>query len=262
MATVSEFEDRTTGNVLRMGALSEATAGLATVILAIIGLANIVPGIMLAIAIIVVGVAFLFQSAELAAENGALAGNGAAGGAGPGITLDFLVGGTGIVLGILALVGLAPMSLIPAALIVFGGALLLGGVSSVVPTRMESSAAVGEQSTVAGATAVEIEQSRAIEMKRSAMLAAVSQAKAGAAGAQILIGLAVIVLGILAYILHPAEGVLAFVALIAVGASLLLTGAADSSLAQLTSVTTAATQRWRSNTTPTTTGTRLRPPRE
>ena len=41
--------------------------------------------------------------------------------------VDCLAGGTGIVLGILALIGISTTYLLEAALIVFGGALLLSG---------------------------------------------------------------------------------------------------------------------------------------
>ncbi len=51
------------------------------------------------------------------------------------VMVDCLCGLTGIILGILALVGIATAALLPAALIVYGGALLVGGAASACSPR-------------------------------------------------------------------------------------------------------------------------------
>lgn len=189
-----------------MGPLTEAAAGLAVIVLAIIGLANVAPFDLAAIATIVVGAALLLQVANAASEyvweadksavatsGGADFGNAMAGG--------FMAGGVGIVLGILALLGIGSMLLVAAALIVFGGALLLSaGITAEV-----SWARIGAEVDAAHAMA--------------------RQAATAAGGAQALIGLAVVILGILA-LLEIHAGALVLVGLLALGASLLLTSAA------------------------------------
>jgi hypothetical protein len=190
--------------------LSEMAAALAIIVLAILALVGVVPAVMLSIATIVAGAAILLQGAELAAEYrrflihpGAGAEPGMFGG---GITLDFMAGGTGIVLGILSLFS-HPGALIPAALIVFGATLLLGG-------------AVASRRTAVEAFAGDDGGWRIIAEQLGAM----------ASGAQVLIGVGVIVLGILA--LMPAEPlVLTSVGLLAVGAGALMTSAASSGAA-------------------------------
>lgn len=191
--------------------LSEMAAALAIIVLAILGLVGVVPAAMISVATIVAGAAILLQGAQLAAEYrrflvrpGAGAQPGAMGG---GISLDFLAGGTGIVLGILSLFS-HPGVLVPAALIVFGSTLLLGG--AVAARR---GAAEGIVSTEDGGWQIIAEQMGAM-----------------ASGAQMLIGIAVIVLGILA--LMPIQtDVLTLVGLLAVGAGALMTAAASSGMA-------------------------------
>lgn len=57
--------------------------------------------------------------------------------------VDLLCGIASVVLGTLALVGVSPQHLVPSALIVFGGALLLVGAISMRPTRAASCRAPG-----------------------------------------------------------------------------------------------------------------------
>lgn len=189
-----------------MGPLTEAGAGLAVVVLAIVALAHVAPQGLAAIATIVVGAALLLQVANAANEyileaerrNAAATGGGAVGNA---MAAGFLAGGVGIVLGILALLGINTAQLIPVALIIFGGALLLS----------------------AGFTA---EMSRArIGTDVDAVHAMARQAATAAGGTQALIGFAVAILGILA-LLQIDMVALVLVGLLALGASLLLTSAA------------------------------------
>lgn len=195
-----------------MGPVTEAAAGLVVIVLAILGLASVAPQDLAAIAAIVVGAALLLQVANAAGEYVLEAGSGvlpAAAGTelGSALAVGFMAGGVGIVLGILALLGVGTAHLVSAALIVFGGTLLLS----------------------AGLTA---QMSRArIGVEAGAAQAMTRQAAVVAAGAQALIGLAAAILGILA-VLQIEASTLVLIGFLAVGASLLLTSAAIAGAAQ------------------------------
>jgi len=125
---------------------------------------------------------------------------------GAGLSAHFLVGAAGVVLGVLALLGIAPAALTSVAMIAFGAAMVL------------SSGSVW----------------RLHQMKKMSMLPAEGQPVCGtailasemaseSAGALSLAGLAAIVLGILAAAgMNPTTLILA--ALIAIGATLVMTG--------------------------------------
>ena len=91
--------------------------------------------------------------------------------------VDCLTGITGIVLGILALVGINAVHLVPAALIVFGGALLLGGAMQMRPK------AAPLVNTAAGQVQI-----------------VSHQGSAAAGGMEVMVGIAAIVLGILSLV--------------------------------------------------------------
>jgi hypothetical protein len=196
--------------VVAGGSLTEALCGAATVVLAIIGLAGTLPGYMASIATIAFGVALLAQGGAIAARWSRLLREtqphewDTRTELGGGMGAEFLAGGAGVVLGILGLLGLYTATLIPIAVIVFGGALLLGSGATAdlgslyVPTTHERFANVARQMTLA------------------------------ASGAQMLVGVGAIVLGIIALVgVDPV--VVTLVALLVVGASVLLSGAAVSS---------------------------------
>lgn len=190
--------------------LSETVGAIAIIVLAIIGLAGTVPATMVAIATIVIGAAILMQGANtaseyaelFAAEEAGLAKPGAVGG---GITLEFLAGGTGIVLGILALLTPATAVLSAAALIVFGCTLLLSA------------------GATARASAIQSEDA-ALSVNARALL---RETASVASGAQIMIGVAGIVLGILALV-GLQGAVLTLVGELAIGAALLAVSAGNS----------------------------------
>jgi hypothetical protein len=119
------------------------------------------------------------------------------------------------VLGILGLVGVNAMHLMPAALIVFGGGLLLSG-----------------------ATAV---QQRSFAMVGTGQAATYNRSPSSA-GVEILIGLAAVVLGILSLVLTGYDATLLLVGFIAVGGALLMVGATFSG-AVMRLVTAAGTAR-------------------
>jgi hypothetical protein len=194
--------------VAPMTPLTESAAGVAVIILAILGLAHVAPASLAAIAVIVAGGAFLLQMATEAGgygqawatseDTGALAAE-----FGGGMAVEFLVGGAGIVLGILALLGIAPFPLIGAAVIIFGAVLLIsGGMAAQLSAQRISASTVDP-----------------------ALRAMARHASGAATAARALIGLAAIVLGILALVQLDA-GILLLVGLLAVGAALLLSSAA------------------------------------
>jgi hypothetical protein len=187
--------------------MTEGAAGIATIVLAILALAAISPGALGSIAAIVIGVGLLIEAANTGIEYSRASSRMQAGAMaqtaqlGADVTVELMAGVTGIVLGVLALLNAGSvMHLLPAALIVFGGALLLAGFSAT---------AVGTMTTIesAGGTTT-----------------AWQSDLAPARGIQILVGVAAIVLGILAFVLM-AGGTLLMVGLLVVGAALLATSA-------------------------------------
>ncbi|MFB3924844.1 MAG: hypothetical protein ACE14T_02230 [Syntrophales bacterium] len=190
------------------GSLAEGIAGGAAVALAIIGLANILPEILLAIATICIGIAFLFEGGAVAARFSTLI-RETSGGVldaaefGLGMTSEIVGGVAGVALGILALLGLVPLILVPAAVIVYGGTMIF---TSGLASRLNN---------------LEIESSTQNEAVRGVAREAVS----AATGVELLMGIGVITLGILALVgLVPL--VLSLVAVLVVGVSDFLTGTA------------------------------------
>ncbi|HEY3908774.1 MAG TPA: hypothetical protein VGM07_02685 [Stellaceae bacterium] len=185
-----------------VGLLTEGAAGIAVIVLAVVALAGVSVGILASIATIVIGVGLMVQAFNSAAESSRVAQMAAGAEVGGEVTVDCLCGMAGIVLGILALVGISTAHLVPAALIVFGGALLLGGAISMRPRSLPMATPGVEPRVVS------------------------FQGSAAAGGMEILIGIAAIVLGILSLILAaPSSGILVLVGLLAVGAALLLVSA-------------------------------------
>ncbi|HEY5312596.1 MAG TPA: hypothetical protein VIK18_08750, partial [Pirellulales bacterium] len=97
----------------------EAAVGLAGVVLAILGLVGVAPPYMAAIATLAIGAALAFQGAAWHARTG-----------GTTVSAEFTAGLAGIVLGILAILGIEPAILIPVAVLVFGAGLLLSSGST------------------------------------------------------------------------------------------------------------------------------------
>lgn len=197
------------GDAEPVGLLSEGAAGIAAIVLAVIALAGVSAGTLASIITIVIGVGLMVQAFNSAAEASKLMPAGAAAGlhtadAGGEVMVDCLAGIAGIILGVLALVGINTAHLVPAALIVFGGALLLDGAIGMRPkTATTANTAAGPVQIVS------------------------YQGAAAAGGMEILIGIAAIVLGILSLIFMT-SWVLVLVGFIAVGAALLMVSASFS----------------------------------
>jgi len=185
-----------------LGLLTEGAAGIAVIVLAVIALAGTSSGALVSIVTIIVGVGLMVQAFNSAAENSKVMATNAASvpDLGGEVMVDGLSGITGIILGILALVGINTPYLVSSALIVFGGALLLSGAIGLPPRASQNTAPGGQAQAVS------------------------YQGSAATGGMEILIGIAAIVLGILSLI-FVGSWVLALVGFIAVGAALLMVSA-------------------------------------
>lgn len=190
------------------GLLTEGAAGIATIVLGVIALAGISAGLLASIITIIIGVGLMVQAFNAAAEASrvgdasetAVATAGRGTGLGGEVMIDVAAGVAGVILGILGLVGVNAPHLVPAALIVFGGALILSGaVAAQGGTTM---------ATTGSGTPVQVTH----------------QGSAAMSGLEILVGFAAVILGILSLILE-ASWVLPLVGLIAVGAALLMVSA-------------------------------------
>lgn len=194
------------------GGVVDAIGGVATVVLAIIALSGINQPMLAAIATIVFGAALLIQGGTMLTEYTKLIfPAGAIDPAedivgGGGLSALFLVGAAGIVLGILALINIVPQTLTAAAVIAFGSAMLL---SSNSVWHLYRAKHAWRQ--------LEVAQS----FSGGEILA--GEMASGSAAIQCLSGLAAIVLGILA-VTGANPPVLTLVALLILGATVLLTG--------------------------------------
>jgi hypothetical protein len=193
------------GEAVAYGGFADALGGIATIVLAIIGLSGVKPEALVSISTVVFGAALLIQGGAMLSEFASIETTPEAStGGGGGLSSLFLVGVAGIVLGVLALLGVFPAMLTAAAAIAFGAALVL------------SSSAVWHLLTA---------QSMAVRFQtRSPMLRLVaSEVASGSSALQAMTGLAVIVLGILA-VAGVFSLTLVLIALLAAGAALVMTG--------------------------------------
>ena len=209
--------ERRPGEMVKYGGFADAIGGIATMVLAIVGLAGASTDMMVAIATIVFGAALLILGGTMLSEYAHIIFSPGAAAAsadefnfsGGGLAALFLVGAAGIVLGVLAVLGIFAVELTAIAVIAFGAALIL------------SSSAVWNLH----------------QLKRSAMMAReprdqrfgseilAGEMASGSAGIQALAGLAAVVLGILAVVgVNP--GVLTLAALLVLGATIVMTGGA------------------------------------
>ncbi|MFB9264760.1 hypothetical protein ACFFWD_16560 [Bradyrhizobium erythrophlei] len=209
--------ERTFQEAATYGGLVDAIGGVATIVVAIVALSGVGQPMLAAVATIVFGAALLIQGGTMLTEYTKLIGQpGAVGtaaeltGAG-GLSALFLVGAAGIVLGVLALIGISSQTLTAAAVIAFGGGLLLSSTSVWRLYRAKQASYRAEAArTVSGAEFLAGEMA------------------AGSAVLQCLSGLAAIVLGIVA-VTGTNPNVLTLVGLLVLGATVLLSGSTLSS---------------------------------
>jgi hypothetical protein len=191
----------TMAKAMATGSGAEALAGAGALVLAILGLVGLLPMILASIAAIAVGAAFLLQGAAVASGHRRLALEAGGGEAEieTGTGAEIVGGVAGIVLGILALIGIETVTLLGVSAIVFGGTLLFGSPIVYRAARAEPSGRVLD------------------EIAR--------ETTASAAGAQALIGIGSITLGILALV-GIVPQTLVLVAVLCVGGATLLSGGA------------------------------------
>jgi len=192
------------------GTATEAIGGAAAIVLTILGLSNIAPVYMLSIATIAVGVGLLFQGSAIAAEYSDLISK--VGGEelhsmnlGDGLSIEITAGGIGIGLGILSLVFVVPQILTPIAGIVLGCGIAL---SSRTISRLND---------------LKIMTSDANDTAQKIAREAVN----AASGAQVIVGLGAITLGILS-LTGVSPMILTMIALLSLGFSTLLSGLSTS----------------------------------
>jgi hypothetical protein len=213
-------QTRTPETAAAFGGVMDAMGGIATAVLAIIGLAGYRPELLAGVATIVFGAALLIQGGTLLSEYsqvyspaGAMQMASDAMG-GDGLAAMFPVGIAGIVLGILALIGVASYALTSISVIAFGAALMLSAQSVRRLYRMQSELRRGATGTYS------IREFLAGEMA------------AGSAGIQFVAGLGALVLGIIAVVMAATvrSELLTLVALLIVGLTNIISGSALSGL--------------------------------
>jgi hypothetical protein len=204
---VTQYADRAMAShesmakTVATGSGAEAVAGGAALVLAILGLAGLLPMVLASIAMIAAGAAFLFQGAAVAARHRRLAMEAGGGEAEieTGVSAEIIGGLAGIALGILALVGVETVGLLAISTIVFGGTLLFGSPAMYRVSRAEPGNQIVD--------------------------AMVRQTTAGAAGAQALVGIGAVTLGILALV-GIVPQTLVLVGVLCIGGAALLSGGA------------------------------------
>lgn len=200
------------------GGLVDAIGGIATAVLAIVALTGYAPDLLGAIATIVFGAALLVQGGTLLSEyaglifpTGALASSAATESfAGDGLAAMFLAGASGIVLGILALLGIAAPTLVAVAVLAYGSALILssGSVRHLFRLQTVARRSTGTQTG-------------------NEFLA--GEMASGSAGVQLVVGLGAVVLEILSLAgVNPA--ILSLVALLVLGITVIFTGSTMSGM--------------------------------
>lgn len=186
--------------------IAESFVGLAAVVLSILGLLGALPRTLSAVATMCGSAALLLEGGAVATRLHRLARALGAGDAdiSGGLGAESIAGVAGVLLGLLSLLGFAPLVLLPVATIVLGAGLLLG---SAAMARVNSIRISGGPASadVAGLIA------------RESVYAA--------SGAHVLAGLGMIVLGILA-LLGVGSLLFTLVAMLSLGGVLLLSGAA------------------------------------
>lgn len=186
--------------------VAEALVGLGALAMAIIGLAHIYPWLLASVATIALGAAFVFEAGDVGRRFSFLAKEEQTmrpetWSAWGGMTAGFLAGCAGIALGVLAILKIVPHTLVPVAIIVYGTALVMdsGTQSSLSDLENEHFGVRGMSQEIARESATSL------------------------SGIQMLVGLGAITLGILA-IIKIAPETLCLVALLAIGAAVLLAG--------------------------------------
>jgi hypothetical protein len=211
VTTTTNGREKRLQRAIAGSAITAAVSGIAAIVLSIIGLAHVGPKLMIPIAAIVLGAGLLSEAGTLAAEYSGILSRTRKNfwskvEFGSGFSAETLIGIAAIVLGILSLLNVKPLVLMPIFVIVLGVDLLFtsGAKSLLNSMRFETPGSRKKVETVAHA------------------------ALTAAMWIQLLVGLVAITLGILALV-GFAPLILTLVATLAIGAAVLLSGAAVSS---------------------------------
>ncbi|HON62419.1 MAG TPA: hypothetical protein PK314_11135 [Deltaproteobacteria bacterium] len=205
-AGIEETRESRIAQTVAAGSIAEGVVGAAAATVAVVALTGVWPRLLLSVATIGAGASLMLQGGAIAGRfsaliNEASASRITASEVGGGMTAEFIGGVAGIVLGILSLLNIYPLVLLPAAVIVLGGTLILG---SSITARMNM---------------LLVER---VESRRFAREVA-RQAIAAAAGVQVLIGLGAVTLGVLG-LTGVSPVLLSLIAVLAVGISDVLSG--------------------------------------
>jgi len=191
-----------TARMVEAGSTGEAIAGAAAVVLGILGLIGVYPSALDSIACIAAGAGLLMAGGAIAGRFSRLANSSESNQPRQEVTgslgMEALAGAAGVVLGILALLGVGTISLLAVAAIVLGAGLIMAGGTR---SRLESMSRLhvtGESRTMQDVVYV-------------------------SSGSDVLVGVGTIVLGILA-LSGIAPLTLTLVSMLAVGAAILLGG--------------------------------------
>jgi hypothetical protein len=204
--TMMSYSTTSSGEAAGYGGFVDALGGIATIVLAVIALSGVQSLDLLSIGTIVFGAALLIQGGAMLSEFAQIQASPetSAASAGGGLGALFGVGVAGIILGVLALLGVHAAILDSVAIIAFGGALVV------------SSTAVWQLLTSRSMTT-------RFEAGSSMLRVVASEVATGSATLQAMAGLAVIVLGILA-VAGVYSTNLALIALLVAGAAIVMTG--------------------------------------
>lgn len=205
---VAKERQATRTETMEAGNMAETIAGAGAVVLSILALLDVLPMVLLSIAVIGAGVGMFFQGSAVAEEysyllSGQNYGNMNTLNIKSGLTMEALTGCVGVILGILSLIGLIPGLLTAISAIVLGCGLAM---SSKSISRLNN---------------LKIMHSGADDAAQQIARGAVSSASA----AHVLIGIGAIALGILG-VIGISPHLLTMVALLGVGAATLLSGLA------------------------------------
>jgi hypothetical protein len=127
--SMTQTETIAASGATNYGGFADAIGGIATIVLAIVALAGVNPGILVPVAVTVFGAALLVQGGAILSEHAHILFPAGTASAEPfkggNLSAVFMVGIAGIVLGVLALLGVAAATLTAVSIIAFGTALVL-----------------------------------------------------------------------------------------------------------------------------------------
>jgi hypothetical protein len=196
--------ERRAAEAAAAGSLVEAVGGIGAIVLAVLGLLDVVPQRLAAIGVIVIGAALLFEGMSILSRYSRLTrSTGGVPDLAGGVSLEFIGGLSVLVLGVLAVLSLATMTLLSVAVIAYGATLIL---SAGTMTRINAIDSINQS----------------VSTTQEALM---RDAVMGSTAMQMLAGTGGVVLGILALVgIHPLTLIL--VAILGFGAAILLSGTA------------------------------------